>query len=211
MALRKVSTALFAALTLLLVSASSAGQGIEILNKNLPSVYLAYKESADRTKGKATVLLELHNNTNASINVSANFRTESAPTIEDGRFELSDGSFGTFLKSGSEVELCYDAEGLFLQTGYAMPKKTPNPKITDLRNSCSYRSNGKGIDDPYSIGYWIRSKEFVRFRLPEALLREGLKVYTEFRYPWEFTNSRVRLNEPKHRVYFFYFDIPSSE
>ena len=209
--LRKVSTALLAALTLVFVSVPSAGQGIEILDKNLPSVYLAYEESTDRPKGKAMVLLELHNNTNISINVSANFSTESAPTIEDGRFELSDGSFGTFLKSAGEVELCYDAEGLFVQKGYAMPKKTPNPGITDLRNSCSYRSNGKRIDDPYSMGYWIRSKEFVRFRVPITLLREGLKIYTEFRYPWEFTNSRVRLNEPKHRVYFFYFDLPGSE
>jgi len=209
--LRKVSTVVFAALTLVFVSVPSAGQGIEILDKGLPSIYLAYKESAERTRGKGMVLLELHNNTNININVSANFSTESAPTIEDGRFESSDGSFGTFLKSGSEVELCYDAEGLFVQKDYAMPRKTPNPRITDLRNSCSYRSNGKRVDDPYSMGYWIRSKEFVRFRVPITLLREGLKVYTEFRYPWEFTNSRVSLNEPKHRVYFFYFDILGSE
>lgn len=209
--LREILAMTCVVLTLVLFPVPTASQGIQILDKGQPSVYLTYEKSVARTKRNGTVFFQLHNNTNVSINVSANFSTQSASTIEDGRFELPDGSLGTFLKSGSEVELCYDAEGLFLQKSYAMPKKVPNPRITDLRNSCSYRSNGKGVDDPYSMGYWIRPKEFVRFRVPTTLVGEGLKVYTEFRYPWEFANGRVRLNEPKHRAYFFFFDVPSGD
>ena len=209
--LGKIRSVILVAITLGLFSVSSHGQGARILEESLPSVYIAYEASSNRASKNGTILFRLHNNTNMSINVSANFGIESASTIEDGSFELPNGGRGTLLKSGSEVELCYDAEGLFLQKGYSVPRKSPDPAITNLRFSCSYRSNGKRVDDPYSMGYWIRPKEFVRFRVPASLLREGSKIYTEFRYPWEFANGRVRLNEPKHRVYFFYFDIPDEK
>jgi hypothetical protein len=205
--LGKIFTISFIALALGFFPQSSASQEVQLLNKNLPSVYLTY-ESVSPTSGNNTILLQLHNNTNVSINVSANFSTQLAATIEDGSIKLPDGSPGTLLKSGSEVELCYDSEGLFVEKSYSKPKKMRNPEITDFRNSCSLRSNGKFIDDPYSMGYWLRSNGFIRFRVPERSLRKGLKVYSQFRYPWEFSNSRIRSNEPQHRVYFFYSDVP---
>lgn len=209
--LRTIFMTPFAVLALGFFPLSSASQGIQGIDNTLPSVYLKYEGVARLSGGSDTVLLQLHNNTNLNINVSANFNTDSASAIEDGKFELPGGGSGTLLKLGSEVELCYDAEGLFMQKGYSMPTKSPTPRISDLRNSCSYRSNGKRDDDPYSMGYWIRSKEFIKFKVPAGLLKKGLKVYTEFRFPWEFSNGRVRLNEPKHRVYFFYFDVPSDK
>lgn len=210
-----MKTISFITLTLLIVilTDSSPGQVVQVLDKKLPSVYLVYERISDErleNNKNADIVLRLHNNTSVSINVSANFDTNSASAIEDGTFELFDGSRGTLLKPGSEVELCYDAEGLFVQKGYSRPKKKSNPEVTDLRNSCSYRSNGKGVDEPHSMGYWIRSKEFIRFKVPRQLLNEDLKVYTEFSYPWEFENGRLKRNEPKHRVYFFFFDVPTA-
>lgn len=190
------------------------GQVVQIIDKTKPSVYLAYNDAVEDKRENATkqqyVVLQLHNNTTVHINVGANFGVDLAPTIENGTFKLPDKSYGTLLKSGSEVELCYDAEGLFVQQGYSIPKKTKNPDIKDLRNSCFYRSNGKTVDAPYSMGYWIRPKDFVRFKVPASLLEENLKVFTEFNYPWEFENGRLIRNEPKHRAYFFYFDVPQT-
>lgn len=193
---------------------TSFGQVIQTIDKTKPSVYLAYddavEEKSENTTRQQYVVLQLHNNTTVNINVGANFGVDLAPTIENGTFVLPDKSYGRLLKAGSEVELCYDAEGLFVQRGYSFPKKTKNPVIKDLRNSCLYRSNGKTVDAPYSMGYWIRSNEFVRFKVPTSLLAENLKVFTEFNYPWEFENSRLIRNEPKHRAYFFYFDVPEA-
>lgn len=192
----------------------SFGQTPGIHDRNLPSVYLAYDSKTrvatkNDSKKLEYVVLQIHNNTTVNINVAANFDARLASDIEDGYFELSGGHRGVFLKSGSEVELCFDAEGLFVQKGYSIPRKIENPKITDLRNSCSFRSNGKDRASPFESGYWIKPNEFVKFRVPARLLGQNLKVYTEFSYPWEFKNGMLKRNEPRHKVYFYYFDLPN--
>lgn len=188
-------------------SATANSQGIQVLDGRLPSVYLKY-ESTPQSPKSTTVTLQLHNNMNININVAANFRADLAHEIEDGGFETIGGGGGTFLRSGSLVELCYDAEVFVRQDAYGKLSKIRKPEVTNVRYSCSFRSSGKGVDAPYGIGYWIRPKQFVRFQIPRDLLRENVKVYTEFRLPWEFENGRISFNAPKHRVYFFYSDLP---
>src|SRR5690606_23533230 len=203
-----------AVLTLILLTQQTVAQGLQIADTDKPSVYIeietGFKPARSRERSRMReIILRLHNNTNAPINVPANFNIEQASQIEDGVFSLPDGGSGTFLKAGSEVELCYDAEGLFVQKGYSAPRKTPDPLVADLRNSCSYRFNGKDIQSPYESGFWIKPKTFIRFRAPSRLLEENLKLYTVFSYSWEFDKGMLRRNEPRHKVYVFYFDVPN--
>src|SRR5205085_2690623 len=123
-------------------------------------------------------------------------------------FRLPDGASARTLVSGSEVELCYDVEGIYKQRGSEVPKRAEAPSREDPYCSCSYLSNGKDVEYPQNIGFWIRPKEFIKFAVPLKFLSENLKVSTEFNYPWEFEKGRLRHNEPKHRVYFYYFDMP---
>ena len=191
---------------------STVAQEIHRLEKNLPSVYLKYDRTEDR-KTRCTgeegrhVVLQLHNNTNTNIDVGANFTTDLAPEImEHGK--TPEGTPITFLRSTSDVELCYDVESIFTQKRYEVPVRKSTPKRKNPYCSCAYRLNGKSIDRLFAVGYWVRSGDFIRFSVPERFLKKYFKVFTTFNYPWEFTSDHLGWNEPQHHVFFYYSDLP---
>ena len=188
-------------------------QSLKRIDRDRPSVYLKYDMVASRPsrcagEGGKQVILQLHNNTNTSINVGANFAAGLESIIVEP-IELPDGGFGKMLKNESEVELCYDQEALYIQNSYNKPKQARLPPRPSLACSCIYRSNGKKPDYPFNIGFWIKPGEFVRFAIPQKFISQKFKVFTEFSYPWEFGEGQRRLNEPRHRVYFYHSDLPT--
>lgn len=205
---------MFSMMVLFAVSKNTFGQAVQKEDIKMPSIYLSYDSKAvrkSRCKGEEGehVILQLHNNTDTYINVSADYNAGSESSIVGDSFKLSDGTFAKSLNSGSEVELCYDVDGLYKQKGYDIPKRIEAPKRAVPYCSCSFLSNGKDVEYPQNIGYWIKPKEYIKFGVPVRFLSENLKVYTEFSYPWEFENGKLKSSEPRHRVYFYYFDMPN--
>ncbi|MBK9162975.1 MAG: hypothetical protein IPM21_03550 [Acidobacteria bacterium] len=189
------------------------GQTVDVRDTSMPNVYLSFenqRQSNSGTRGKrdSLFIFRIHNNLSVPINVAANFDNRSSGEIEDGSYQMPDGRLGTFLKSGAEVELCFDAEGLFVPQGNTTHKKAKAPANESLKDSCDFRVNGKQRADPFERGYWIRPGEYVRFAVPSKIIKANTKLFTDFSYPWEFRDGIMRLNEPRHRVYFFYYDLP---
>lgn len=189
------------------------GQTVDVRDTSMPSVYLSFenqRQSTSGTRGKreSLIIFRIHNNLSVPINVAANFDNRSSGEIEDGSYQMPDGRLGAFLKSGAEVELCFDVEGLFVPQGHTTHKKVKAPANESLKDSCVFRVNGKQRADPFEMGYWIRPGAYVRFAVPSKVVKTNTKIFTDFSYPWEFRDGIMRLNEPRHRVYFFYYDLP---
>jgi hypothetical protein len=180
-----------------------------------PSVFLTYDSQVKRDsrcsgEGGEQVILQLHNNTDSYINVNANFNAGlSSNILDETPFKLLDEADAKMLKSGSDVELCYEVEGVYNRRGYQKRKKFTPPKREDVACSCSYISDLKQIPYPERVGYWIKPKEFIKFGVPLKFITKNMKIYTEFNYLWEFEDGELRYNEPRHRVYFYYSDMPN--
>ncbi|MBS1792971.1 MAG: hypothetical protein JSS81_03910 [Acidobacteria bacterium] len=183
-------------------------------NPQMPSIFLSYDSQAKRDsrclgEGGDQVILQLHNNTDNYINVNANWDVTLSPNIlDETAFKLPDGTNAKTLKSGSDVELCYEVEGVFNRRSDKRSKKFTPPKREVPACGCSYISDLKQIPYPERVGYWIKPKEFIKFGVPLKFLGKNMKIYTEFNYLWEFENGELRYNEPRHRVYFYYSDMP---
>lgn len=190
------------------------GQTVAVRDDTLPSVFLTFEtqrasKSSTSIKSNSLLVFRFHNNLSVPVNVAANFDYRKSSEIEDGSYQLPDGRLGTFLKSGAEVEMCFDVEGLFVPQGNTTHKRAKIPAIESLKNSCVFRVNGKQRADPFEMGYWIRPGAYVRFAVPSKIFKTNTKLFTDFSYPWEFRNGIMKLNEPRHRVYFFYYDLPA--
>jgi hypothetical protein len=192
---------------------NASGQAVNLVEKELPSVYLKYDRTEDREsrcigEGGKQVVLQLHNNTNTNINVGANFNIRFS-SMYIGTGKTSDGTSIEFLRSGSDVELCYDVESLFTEKNYDLPKRRSTPTRRTPICSCTYRFNGGSVDQIFVKGFWIKPGTFIRFAVPERFLKNNYKVLTAFNYPWEYERGVLRQNEAQHRVYFYYFDLPN--
>jgi hypothetical protein len=183
-------------------------------SKDNPSIYLSYDSKATRRSrckdaDSEHLILQLHNNSDHYINISADFNADLKSKVVDGVFALPDGASDETLKPGSEVEVCYDQEGQYTRKGYDIPKKTKPRDGINLYCSCSFLSNNKTLEYPNNIGYWIKPNSYIKFAVPSELLTKNVKIYTEFNYPWEFSGGKLRNNEPRHRVYFYFQDLPA--
>jgi hypothetical protein len=181
----------------------------------MPSVYLSYdsqvrKDSRCPQESGDQIILQLHNNTSDYINIYANFSVDLADTIIDEKsVKLLDGSNAKTLRTGSEVDACFDVEGIYDRRSDQKHVRFTVPKRDDYACTCSFISDLKSTPWPQRVGYWIEPGEFVKFAVPRKFLGRNMKVYTEFNYLWEFEKGELRDNEPRHRVYFYYSDMPN--
>ena len=154
----------------------------ERINADKPTVYLSHV-----CQDEKNIYLRMHNNTIWHISISAEksyFRT-SKPII------LGNGNKWFAFPNDVDVPIHYFIEKDELENikKIKIPEKEP------------YYGNGGGR---------IVSQDSILFSVPIEHLRKGLKIYVEFNYEWELTESGFRRNEPRHRVYFRGGDIGSA-
>ena len=149
-------------------------------------------ESTDLKKAANVVLLRLHNNTSWTILLP----TESlyvGPAVTGWR--LCDGSGVLGLQEGIEVNGRYDVE---LLEDDKTPTSNRPPKLLELRRS-----------DVFSAS-WLPSGRSVIIAILKEHLKKGLGIYLPFNYEWETVKGVVRGDEARHRVYFYFWNLPDN-
>jgi hypothetical protein len=179
---------LFAIIFFLFQVPSSAQRSIvepkqgERINVNKPTVYLEYV-----CQDEKKIYLRMHNNTMWHISISA----EKSYFLTNKPIILGNGNKWYAIPNDEEVPIHY----------YIEKDELENIKKIKTPEKEPYYQNGGGR---------IVSQDSILFSVPIEHLRKGLKIYVEFNYEWELTESGFRRNEPKHRVYFRGGDIGSA-
>jgi hypothetical protein len=152
------------------------------VNANKPTISLEYV-----CQDEKTIRLRMYNNTIWHISISAEklyFPTKK-PII------IGNGNKGYAIPNDEEVPIHY----------YIEKDELENIKKIKIPEKKPYYQNGGGR---------IVSQDSILFSVPIEHLRKGLKIYVEFNYEWELTESGFMRNEPEHRVYFRGGDIGSA-
>jgi hypothetical protein len=154
----------------------------ERVDSRKPTVYLSYI-----CQDEKRVYFRMYNNTIWHISISAekSYFPTKKPII------LGNGNKGYAIPNDEEVPIHY----------YIEKDELENIKKIKIPEKESYYQNGGGR---------ISSQDSILFSVPIEHLRKGLKIYVEFNYEWEMTESGNMRNEPKHRVYFRGGDIGSA-
>jgi hypothetical protein len=147
-----------------------------------PTVYLSYA-----CQDEKKIYLRMHNNTIWHISISA----EKLYFLTKKPIILGNGNKGYAIPNDEDVPIHY----------YIEKDELENIKKVKIPEKEPYYQNGGGR---------IVSQDSILFSVPDEHLRKGLKVYVEFNYDWELTESGFMRNEPKHRVYFRGGDIESA-
>ncbi len=154
----------------------------ERVDTNKPTVYLNYV-----CQNEKKIYLRMYNNTIWHIRVGA--EKQYFPTKKP--IKLGNGNKGYAIPNDEEVPIHY----------YIEKDELENIKKINIPDKEPYYINGGGP---------IISQDSVFFSVPILHLRKGLKIYIEFAYEWEMTNSGDISKEPEHRVYFRGGDISSA-
>jgi len=147
-----------------------------------PTVYLSYV-----CQNEKKIYLRMNNNTVWHIGVGA--EKLYFPTKKP--IQLGNGNKGYAIPNDEEVLVHY----------YIEKDELENIKKIKIPSKELYYQGGGGR---------IASQDSILFAVPIEHLRKGLKIYVEFSYEWEMTQSGDMRNEPEHRVYFRGGDIGSA-
>lgn len=184
-----------------------------LLSPDKPSVYFSYDRMAARPKTPLrlaeaappsdkseptdlkhanAVLLRLHNNTSWTIG----FPTESmyvGPAVT--AWSLCDGTGVLGLRDGIEANARYEVELVEEDTAQTGGRSA---RGLDLRRT-----------DVASTS-WLPPGRAVIIAVLKEHLKRGLAIYLSFNYEWETEKRHVRGDEARHRVYFYFWNLPEN-
>jgi len=154
----------------------------ERVERKKPTVYLDYV-----CQDEKQIYLRMYNNTIWLIRVGA--EKQYFPTKRPVR--LGNGNKGYALPNDEKVPIHY----------YIEKDELENIKKIKIPYKELYSINGGGP---------IISQDSILFSIPIGHLQRGLKIFVQFSYEWELTESSDTKKEPEHRVYFRGSDISSA-
>ncbi len=196
---------------------------VKRLSQDKPSVFLTF-ERADKRKIACLVgetvdvmLIRLHNNLTSPIGLAGSINIADQRNLAKlTRLRLTDGTQVDGLSDGAEVEVCYEVEAIPTTRSVTkdqgvvvnVPVETEVP-AQSLYCNCRWRN---AFFEAHSSGIllWVPSGSSIIFSVPTRYLMKNLSVYTMFNYEWETKEGLLSSNEPRHQIYFYSYNLPSS-
>jgi len=212
-----MKTYAFASITFFLVLAftcpTSRAQNLNRLRVESPTVFITF-ESFDKrqplsvNEGEDGVYFRLHNNTSVAINLCTQ-GFYSGPFVEI--FSLTDGRKSLGLRENAKVTLCYGLRNYVNHAAETVLENTSRNKPADVikeNNLCGI--NTGYIDNSPSSSAWLPSGKSILFSIPRKNFTPEYFLYLSFKFEWEFSDGKLRNQEPEHIVKFYYAQLPKN-